>query len=406
MKRISERDRRKATRQTEQETVREAGRQPGRNGESVADRIARQGSFTAPPGVRRIALALPALLIVVGFVLNEATSHDYSGGPFFTAAPLVAAPFTSTRVTALTGALSVLLLALLRIQDQASGSMEDAARTLTVAVVAVLAIGINRLLGRRGAALASARIVSEAAQLAVLPEPPSRIGGLSVAARYRAAQADARIGGDLYAAQETPYGTRLIIGDVRGKGMDAVETVVIVIGAFREAAEQEATIEAVAARLERALRREGTRRRALDEYEGFTTATIAEIPAGQPEKLRLVNRGHPSPLLLGDGHVRFLHPAVPAMPLGMPDLGQGPDRADEVEFPLGTQLLLYTDGLSEARDRNGVFFEPDKALAGRVFAHPDMLLDAVLADVAAHTGGGSTDDMALMAAQRRSRADS
>ena len=80
-------------------------------------------------------------------------------------------------------------------------------------------------------------------------------------------------------------------------------------------------------------------------------------------------------------------------------------RVEEVTFPQGSQLLLYTDGLSEARDHSGSFFEPDKALAGRTFEDPEALVDAVLADVQAHTGGGTADDMALMAVQRRRRAD-
>ncbi len=123
---------------------------------------------------------------------------------------------------------------------------------------------------------------------ATSPRPPSgpycrcradRIGGLAVAARYVGARADARIGGDLYAVQDTPHGVRLIVGDVRGKGLEAVEAAVIVIGAFREAAEQETSLEAVAGRLERALQREGGRRDGLDQFEGFTTAVLAEIPS-------------------------------------------------------------------------------------------------------------------------------
>ena len=115
----------------------------------------------------------------------------------------------------------------------------------------------------------------------MLPDARRRgSAGCDVAARYEAAQADAFIGGDLYAVQDTPHGVRLVVGDVRGKGMGAVEAVAVVIGAFREAAEQEATLEAVAQRLERALAREGTRRDGLDAFEGFTTAVLAEIPRG------------------------------------------------------------------------------------------------------------------------------
>lgn len=351
-----------------------------------------------------LELLLPLALLAAGTCINLFTPGGIVGAPFFAAAPLAAAPFYSTRNTALTGLAAVVLLGLLHVRLTQGADLIDTSRTVTIAVVSGIAIGISRLMRRRGAALASARGIAEAAQFAVLPEPPARIGGLQVAARYKAAQTGARIGGDLYAVQDTPHGTRLLVGDVRGKGMDAVEAVVIVIGAFREAAEQEATLEGVAERLEHALYREGRRRRGLDDYEGFTTAALAEVPVHRPDVLRLVNRGHPPPLLFCDGHSRYCHPSSPALPLGMPELGQWPDHADEVDFPPDAQLLLYTDGLSEARDATGTFYEPREKLTGRVFEGPEVLLDTVVTDVAAHTGGATADDMALLAVQRRSGA--
>ena len=363
--------------------------------------ITREGRFTAPARMRRIVAPFPFVLILVAILLDLITAPTLTGSALFCAAPLVAAPFFSTSGTALVGVIAVVGVAAMRVHDVMSPGLMDISETASTAVVSLLAVVINRLLHRSGAALSSARTIAEAAQFAVLPVPPSQLDGFQVAARYRAAQLNAHIGGDLYAVQETKYGVRLLVGDVRGKGMGAVEAVVLLIGAFREAADQEATLEAIAERLERALRREGPRRRGVDFHEGFTTAVIAEIPAASPERLRIVNRGHPSPLLISDGHCHFLDPAEAALPLGQPDLGRWPDRVEEVPFPQGSQLLLYTDGLSEARDRSGAFFEADKALAGRSFDDAEALLDAVLADVQAHTGGGSADDMALMAVQRR-----
>jgi serine phosphatase RsbU (regulator of sigma subunit) len=344
-----------------------------------------------------MAFWLPPLLILSGVLLNTVFDSGLPGSPLFLIAPLVAAPFTRTRVTVLTGVASVVGVALVRSHDEDFSSMDVLVQTATVAVVALLAVGVNRLLRRSGAALASARNIAEAAQLAVLPAPPSRLGGLDLAARYRAAQVDARIGGDLYAAQRTPYGVRLIVGDVRGKGTAAVTTVVLVIGAFREAAEQEGSLEGVARRLDRALEREAAQRGDIDGHEGFTTAVLVEIPVAARESVRVVNRGHPPPLLLADGGARYVEPSVPALPLGMTDLARRTDRADEVPFPSGAQLLLYTDGLSEARDRHGRFYEPEARLAGRFFPGPEELLDALLKDVRAHTGGESVDDMALLA---------
>lgn len=190
-----------------------------------------------------------------------------------------------------------------------------------------------------------------------------------------------------------------MVGDVRGKGLEAVGTVAVVIGAFREAAEQEDSLEGVARRLERALARERERQGGIDPVEGFVTAVLAEIPPGGAE-VRIVNRGHPEPLLLHpDGSLEVLLPTVPALPLGM-DLGVWVDRADVWELAAGMTLLAYTDGLSEARDAQGDFYDPAARLRGRIYPEPEELLSALADDVRLHTGGRSTDDMALLAVAR------
>ncbi|MDX2562214.1 PP2C family protein-serine/threonine phosphatase [Streptomyces sp. TX20-6-3] len=357
-------------------------------------------------GARRFIRALPPLIIVGGVFFDVLTPPKYSAAPMFSAAPLIAAPFSSTRTTLLTGIAAVLASVGLHIYNDTATEIPSLTEFLTVLTVAVLAVLINRIVLRSGERLASARVIAETAQKAVLPTPAERIGGLQCAARYEAAQADAFIGGDLFAVQDTPYGVRLVVGDVRGKGMDAVEAVAVVIGAFREAAEQERTLEGVAQRLERALAREGTRRHGLDAFEGFTTAVLAEIPRGDGSGtfdgfVRVVNRGHPPPLMLyTDGSLDTMEPGEPALPLGMGDLASWPDRAEARPYPPGATLLFYTDGLSEARNAEGVFYDPGERLAGRIFPGPQELLDALVDDVRLHTGGGSTDDMALLAVSR------
>ncbi|MEU4346643.1 PP2C family protein-serine/threonine phosphatase [Streptomyces sp. NPDC023838] len=355
-------------------------------------------------GSRRLALAraLPLVLLVAGIVLDAATPPDLTAAALFAAAPLIAAPFFGPLGTAVAGASAVAAVLLTEYLHDIPSTGEAVSELFTVTTVGVLALFTNRMLRRSGERLASARVIAETAQRAVLPTPAERIGGLQVAARYEAAQAGAFIGGDLFAVQDTPYGVRLVVGDVRGKGLEAVETVAVVIGAFREAAEQETTLEAVAGRLERALTREGARRDGLDAVEGFTTAVLAEIPRGAGS-VRLVNRGHPEPLLLhADGAVDVLAPTDPALPLGMADLGVWPDRADAYPFPAGATLLFYTDGLSEARsiDPPGVFYDPYERLRGRIFPGPAQVLDALVDDVRRHTGGGANDDMALLAVGR------
>ncbi|MFB6570874.1 PP2C family protein-serine/threonine phosphatase [Streptomyces noursei] len=350
---------------------------------------------------RPLARWLPAVLIGGGVLFDLVTPPQYTAAPFLSAAPLVAAPLYSLRATAGTALAAVVTEVLLATYHGAEDYHQSATEAITVVVVALMALGINRVVRRSDARLASVRDVSEAAQRAVLPAPPDTLAGLAVAARYVGARAGARIGGDLHAIQDTPHGVRMIVGDVRGKGLEAVEAAVVVVGAFREAAEQEATLEAVASRLERAIEREGGRRAGLDQDEGFTTAVLAEVPAGNQSVLRILNRGHPSPLLLTpDGGLRELPPSTAALPLGLGDVAGWPDRADETFFPAGALLLLFTDGVTEARDRAGRFYDPGARLRGSQFSGPGDLLDVVVEDVARHTGGGPADDMALLAVQR------
>nr|WP_193242023.1 PP2C family protein-serine/threonine phosphatase [Streptomyces phaeolivaceus] len=354
---------------------------------------------------RALVRVVPALLIAIGLFYDHFTPSEFTAVPFFTAAPLVAAPLFSLHGTVITGVVSVAGITAVRIVYDDAGHVDAITEIATVATVAVLAVLINRLVRRSDARLATAREIAEAAQRAVLPVPQERIGGLEIAARYEAAQAGASIGGDLYAVQDSPHGVRLVVGDVRGKGLGAVSAVAVLIGAFREAAEQESTLEAVAQRLERALARESTRREAARrdaavKYEGFVTAVLAEFPHGAG-RARIVNRGHPSPLLLyADGTLRTLDAPRPALPLGMQDLATWPDRAEETDFPPGATLLFHTDGLSEARDARGVFYDPAARLSGRAFSTPDALLTTLAEEVRRHTGGRTTDDMALLVVHR------
>ncbi|MFD7118370.1 PP2C family protein-serine/threonine phosphatase [Streptomyces sp. NPDC059922] len=374
---------------------------------TAGDNVRGGGRYPAGRGRtgRRLVRVLPVLVIVAGVIFDLVTPTRVTASPLFAAAPLVAAPFYPMAGTLVIALTSLVAEVVLHIHADTQFQVESISEVLTVLVVSLLALYINGVVRRSGERLASARIIAETAQRAVLPRPAERIGGLRIAARYEAAQEGAFIGGDLFAVQDTPYGVRLVVGDVRGKGLDAVEAVAVVIGSFREAAEQESSLEAVAQRLERALRREGTRQDALDIFEGFTTAVLAEIPHDEGV-VRLVNRGHPEPLLVcGDGEVRMLVATDPALPLGMSELGMWPDRAEQAAYPEGATLLFYTDGLTEARDAHGVFYVPRERLDGRVFQGPDEMLQALIDDVRRHTGGGSQDDMALLAVSRPSEGE-
>lgn len=179
------------------------------------------------------------------------------------------------------------------------------------------------------------------------------MGTLSVAGRYISSTATAEIGGDLYEAIDTPYGVRMIIGDVRGKGLDAVRLASIVLGSYRHVAYERADLRAVVADLDRAVAR------SVGD-EDFVTAALVEERGGT---LTIVNCGHPPPLLLRHGAVIPLEPPAPAPPLGfMPVVRPRVERLEP-----GDRLLLFTDGLGEAR-RDGEFF-PTADRAWRLLGH-------------------------------------
>lgn len=353
---------------------------------------------------RVLAHALPPLLIAIGIVFQWLTPPELTGTPFFVAAPLVAAPLFARWVPAFFGAVGIVAATLLHAVagrvTEAAVAHDLATELATIAFATALAVLINGVVARTRGQLATARGVAEAAQRAVLPTPPARIDGLRLAARYDAAQTDTLVGGDLYGALATSYGVRLIVGDVRGKGLGAIEAVSVILGAFWEAADGEPSLSDVANRLENALVREGTRRQDMDTSEGFATCVLVEIPPGH-DRVRVLNRGHPEPLLLGAaGTVTALHPGDFSLPLGLADLGAHAAPPDEWPFPPASTLLLYTDGLSESRDASGVFYGPAGSLEGRSFTSPDRLLAALVADVHRHANGERGDDMALLAVTR------
>ncbi|MET9727180.1 PP2C family protein-serine/threonine phosphatase [Streptomyces zaomyceticus] len=274
--------------------------------------------------------------------------------------------------------------------------------------VVFLTVGTGLVLGlRRGLAreLARVRAVAVATQQVLLRPPPSRLDGLALAAGQLSASRGASVGGDLYEAVATPYGVRIVIGDVRGHGLAALGAVVAVLGSFREAAHDEAELGGVLRRLERALERH-LRERARDEHparggsepahpvaEEFVTPLLVEV--GSDGRLSVFNCGHPGPYHLG--------PAVSRLPVGdpLPPLGVMPLPAalapyTEAWLLPGETLVLHTDGAEEARDRRGRFFALDTALAGMPGETPSALVRRVHTALLDHTGGRITDDVALL----------
>ena len=265
----------------------------------------------------------------------------------------------------------------------------------SVVTVTVLGWAVVRYAQRQQRMLTDVRTVAEVAQQVLLRALPTDLISVRSAVRYAAAAAEARIGGDLYEVMTTPFGDRLIIGDVRGKGLPAVEAAADVLGIFREAAHQEGDLAAIALRMHQALAR-----RPQSDSEEFVTAVLVSIPPGSAQA-EIVNCGHPSPLLIHKGTVTPLDPPEPSPPLGLLDLASDPPQVYKVDFEPGDLMLLYTDGTTEARDKRGSFFRLDTASPGwATYQEPDPLLDDILRAVHQHAGPRLTDDLALLAVKR------
>lgn len=262
-------------------------------------------------------------------------------------------------------------------------------------IAGVTAAGLVATLGRlhRERELANVRSIAEVAQSVLLRPVPRRAGHLRVAVSYTSATAEARIGGDLYEVVTGPAGVRVIVGDVQGKGLEAVETAALVLGAFREAAHDEPDLLGVSGRLEKALNRRLS-------GEEFVTAILAE--ADSEGKLTLLNYGHPPPLVLrADGSIGLVEVGDYAPPLGLAALGVEGPAPQQIEFGTGDQILLYTDGVIEARDGEGRFYPLQERAFLLKGEDPEAALEALRLDLVAHVDAPLHDDAAMLLLRTR-----
>ncbi len=331
--------------------------------------------------------------VAAGVFLAVAVLDVVLGGPGFdgllVAGVVMASATLSTRRT--------LVLAVFAVAGAiAIGGAHDRLLMISggVRVVGVAAIGGFCVLAshwreRRENVLQRVIRVAEVAQLAILRPIPSRVRTMAFASRYISAADQAFIGGDLYEVVPSATGVRVVVGDVRGKGLDAVRLAALVLGSFREAAKVEDALAKVAMAVDRAVVGEIS-------AEDFVTAVFVEFrPGGEVE---LVNCGHHPPLRVSNRSVEYLNPSEASPPLGL-----APAFTTQVHhLHRGDRILLYTDGLVEARGPDRSFFEmaPD-TLSSLRKRSLDGALEGLVAEVLRHAGGHLDDDLALLLAEVR-----
>jgi stage II sporulation SpoE-like protein len=295
--------------------------------------------------------------------------------------------------TVAAGALAFTAAAVTSIGDWPENSYVAAASLLGILGTTFFGWRSVRSFTRQARALENARAIAETVQRVLLRPVPRRVGAVRAEARYLAAAPGARVGGDFYDVVSTPFGVRVLLGDVMGKGLEAVETAADLLGAFRELAQHESGLAGVAARLDAV----------LTHRDRFATALLMTLDP-EEDTVQVACCGHPAPLLLRDGQVTLLDTPAPAPPLGLFNLAEGWCEAIRVTVRSDDRLLLYTDGVTEARDRTGEFFPLPEQVTPCAQEDPETLLDTLETALRHHVGGPLHDDAALLLLQRgRSR---
>lgn len=217
------------------------------------------------------------------------------------------------------------------------------------------------------------------------------VGSLLVRTRYLPAQTDG--GGDICDVTRTRFGMRVMVGDVMGTGAHASQAGAELLAAWRAIASTEPTLAGAAVRLHRMITQSS-------DPDRFVTAFMVNFDC--TPWAEYVCCGHPPPLLLSGSTATYVDTCQADPPLGLLDMARGWCSPGTFRFNPGDRLLLYTDGVTEARDCHGEFF-PLAGHAARALrasgddgeALLDSLLDALRLHVDAENAA-TPDDVLLM----------
>ncbi|MFF0288784.1 PP2C family protein-serine/threonine phosphatase [Streptomyces sp. NPDC005262] len=349
-------------------------------------------------------LVAPLVLIVAIPVADHFLPPDIHLAHLLIVAPAVTSVVAGPRLTALIGGLAAVSLVVAGTERGVLITESVLVEFGSLAALCVLLVIFSLLRDRLWLELLRVRSVSDATQRVVLRPLPDKAGPVSIASEYRSAEADTRIGGDLYAVARASDSTRLVIGDVRGKGLASIGDTAIMLGAFRAAAHRQSPLPELVAYLEGAVRwglaefSESSGSDA-DVGERFVTAVVVDIPDDEPV-VHVISCGHPPPLLLHNSTATALSVPAPALPLGLGGLSDDAYVQATFPFAYGDRLLLYTDGVSETRDGRGTFYPLAERAAAWTDQAPGPLVQKITADLKAYAAGPLNDDMAMIVVQR------
>ncbi len=248
-----------------------------------------------------------------------------------------------------------------------------------------------RAASRLGQALENARLYERLSDVAVtlqasLARAAPEVDGLSVDLYRRVAYSPQLVGGDFADVFRSGDYVDIVIGDVEGKGVGASALAETVRSGIRAVAGLEKSPAFVLGHLNRVLLDEGTLQ--------FVTVLLLRLDT-RTNEVRVASAGHPPPFLAGRRGARIVEP-VYGPPLGTFDY-----QYEEAvsSFHPDEVLLLYTDGLTEARAADGSLFGEDKVLRTLSDAAPDSpaAATAALKEAVERFAPDLRDDMQLLA---------
>jgi phosphoserine phosphatase RsbU/P len=302
------------------------------------------------------------------------------------AGPLLACARCGGRETAFASVYAIALCAIAAMAAGIAGTTLASYRFIMVIVAGLVAVFVSVIRSRREGALLR---INDRVQRAILRPLPAEFGGIAFASHYQSATKQALVGGDLYDIAMTQYGPRFIIGDVKGKGLDAVGRCAAVLAVFRELAFAEPDLVKLAIEMDAQLSRDM-------EVEDFVTVILADFAPGE---VRIVNCGHHPPVKVpvkgtaGSAELQLMTPGQPVPPLGL----HPRPACQDITLRPGERLLFYTDGLVETRDRRGRFFDLGPQVA-EALAEPDLdtAVRQLVRLLLKHAGRRLADDVLLV----------
>jgi serine phosphatase RsbU (regulator of sigma subunit) len=229
-------------------------------------------------------------------------------------------------------------------------------------------------------------------QRSLLPHSRPLAAGLEVGEVYESS-ARVDVGGDIYDFLALDDGRlAVVLGDVTGHGVEATADMAMAKYVFRFLAREHPDPAAFLAAANDVI---------VDEIApGKFITMVYLVIDGERGRVVCARAGHPAPrLLLPDGSVRGLEKN--GLALGI-DPGQQYEEV-QADLPPGATIIVYTDGVIEARRRRELYGVErlDGLLRGHRELSPHALARAVAGDARAFAGGELSDDLAVVVIRRR-----